>query len=153
MLPNSHPETPAVVHVGEMPRANATTVSEGASETPAKRLGRPPAFDPGWLQTVAALFPEIKTARGLQNRAYAVRAIGLLTGVAGCERLVPPEADVMAGRATLWFEPLTELGRLTDHRTVVSVARLVDQQMAADPDMTAGLAAEIVRQYRRRGKA
>jgi len=47
------------------------------SETVSKKKGRPLAIPEQELDALRPLFPDITSRRGLQNRAYTIRALSL----------------------------------------------------------------------------
>ena len=106
-----------------------TRISEPASEkTPRRGRGRPPAFGPDYLRSLGALFPNVKTRRGLQNKAYQTRAIALMMDKPAYAKIVPPTAAVMNDAVPFWsFDLLVELGRIPDDDFLLAVALLICQ--------------------------
>jgi hypothetical protein len=107
--------------------------------------GRPPAFSPEATEIFRKLFPEITTARGLQGRQYATRAISILKDEPDAfvefTYLIGPSAENPKFRFTI----LTELGRIHDSRMLVATARELCRQR-----IPSRLAVALIRQRVRR---
>lgn len=101
-------------------------ISEAASEKqkPLKR-GRPPAFCQAQMNFYKGLFPEIRTRRGLQDRAYALQAYDVLKDDRGFEWLCSTPEKINASTGELQFSILGALGRITDPEALKAVAREV----------------------------
>ena len=112
-------------------------ISESASEKP--RRGRPPALDPAWVREMQAMFPEIRTTRGLMNRCYAIRALGVLDCAEAFRWFLPSKEDVMAGVADLPYELLTELGRIGDEERMHAAAAAVCEHRLKGKAAVAGV--------------
>lgn len=97
-----------------------TALSEAASKK--RGRGRPPAFSAEYRAAIGALFPDIKTRRGLSDCLYRLRAVNLLEKDKRFTWLADGEA-MQAGRPGAWRPAiLTELGRIGDDDTLLAVA-------------------------------
>ena len=109
----------------------------------AKPRGRPRAFSQEEEAIFRNLFPEITTRRGMQNRMYAVRAIGVLNASAGgdpsgrFEWLVGPSRD----HPKMRFTVLTELGRIDNPADIATFADVLCQKK-----YTSRMAIALIRQ-------
>ena len=123
----------------------SAAASEAMSAGPRAR-GRPLAFPAETTELFRKLFPEITTARGLQGRQYAARAASILgdepDAFAQFGYLIGPSPEKPSFRWTI----LTELGRIQDSPTLVTIARELCRQR-----LPPRLAVALIRQ-RVRGK-
>ena len=84
------------------------------------KRGRPREYSKEALSALQAIYPDVRTERGLQNKAYELRAFGLLT-----ER--GQEIDNLSflmddAKQTLKSTILVELGRFEDDDKLLRVA-------------------------------
>jgi hypothetical protein len=99
-------------------------VSEPVSEKPPRR-GRPARFDPGFLARVRSFAPDIRTPRGLYNRACVIKALSALMDDPAFHWLIPTDEEVNRNERTLPFAILTELGKIDDREAMKAVAAQV----------------------------
>lgn len=78
--------------------------------------GRPSRFDPKWLRTIRSSWPEIRSDRGIVEKAYMLRAFALVYDVPGFEWL----ADRTTGQVRHGI--LSELGRIDDDGRLIEAA-------------------------------
>lgn len=104
------------------------------SETVSKKRGRPLSVSKKEIDRVRLLFPEVKTHRGLQNRAYAQRAVdffyGYVKNVEEYRPLFPSKESVMSGEEDLPFSVFTELGRLPYHEMEEAARNVCEQKLS-----------------------
>lgn len=96
-------------------------ILEIVSET--HRRGRPPRYDPAYMTTMRALYPELRTARGLHNKYYQGRAQGVLKDEAGVEWLMDVAQLKQHQPGNYRQTILQELGRIDDDDALKAVAR------------------------------
>ncbi len=65
---------------------------------------------------IRVAYPDVKTRRGIQNKAYAMRAFKLLQGQEGLKWLIDPD------RYFLRENVLAELGRFSDDADLIAMA-------------------------------
>lgn len=105
-----------------------------------KKRGRPPMLDEGARAAMRALYPELKSRRGLVNARYGAHALGLVKDREDCRWLV--DGDVGVFRKTL----LQELGRIRNPDDTVTVARRICELKPRAKDGVV-----MIRQWRRGG--
>jgi hypothetical protein len=120
-------------------------ISEAASEK--QRRGTPLVHDPAMLAFYRQSFPEIRTHRGLQDKAYGLTAYTTLADVPGCEWLCSTKEEIDAGSGQMRFTILAELGRIKDEEVRKVIALEICRQR---PRSKAAVA--MIRRYRT-GKA
>src|SRR5919108_2674921 len=96
-------------------------ISENISET--RRLGRPATYGTAHMTAMQAVFPEVQTARGLQNKHFQMRAHGVLKGEPGIEWLMDVARLQQREPGNYRQTILQELGRIDDDDTLKAVAR------------------------------
>jgi hypothetical protein len=122
-------------------------ISEAASENPPKtKRGRPPVLDPQQVARLRGFFPDIRTVRGLQGRANALRAMNVLDHAPAFNWLCSTKEAVSAGQGKLRFTILSELGRVEDD-DLKALARQLCQERPRSKDAVA-----MIRRWRT-GKA
>ncbi len=95
-------------------------MTEAASK---KKRGRPPAFAYETLGLLRSHYPDIKTKRGLQNKAYEMRALSVLKDDPQrygwlCDIEAMRRGDANSYKPTI----LTELGRIVDEEKLKTAA-------------------------------
>ncbi|WP_417736335.1 hypothetical protein [Rosistilla oblonga] len=97
------------------------------------RRGRPKAIPENEIDEIRKWFPGIKTRRGIQNKCYEIRAIGLFYRTLGDQErfrhIIPPEADAWSGIAEFPFAILRELGRMDEGEAVEAADRICAKRM------------------------
>jgi hypothetical protein len=73
-------------------------------------------------------FPDVKTRRGRMNKAYEVRALGVLKGDPRFEWLVSTPEAINSGHGKLKVTILVELGRIEDDEDLKAIAEKVCKQ-------------------------
>jgi hypothetical protein len=68
-------------------------------------------------------FRETRTRRGLMNKAYSIRALGVLKNNRAFRWLCSTEEAINRGDGELRFSILAELGRVDDEKTLRAFAR------------------------------
>ena len=71
-------------------------ISETVSET--RQRGRPARHTPVIMTAMRGIYPEVQTARGLQNKRFQARAHGVLKDEPGIEwlmGLLPPTCEIL----------------------------------------------------------
>lgn len=107
-----------------------------------KKRGRPAAFDDGWYRQCKALYPEIRTRRGIINQMYCAHGYAVVDDMQGVEYISNKDTQ------TLKICILTELGRLNDEQAAREAAAFICGQEAAGDHRTAHEWAAIIRRWR-----
>lgn len=93
-----------------------------SAERAETRRGRPPAFDPAFVDHIRSMFPELKSERAIRERCWTIRA---MRAVRTCDaaKWVCDFERCKAGDDTAWRPAvLAALGRFDDDETIVHVA-------------------------------
>ena len=99
---------------------------ENISEKP--KRGRPPKFSAEYMQSLAALYPDLRSKRGLIETALGMRALGLLqklytadkTGNRWVEYYLDPQK-----RHIFHQTILSALGRIDDDDALITTAKVI----------------------------
>jgi len=116
--------------------------TEVTSETK-RREGRPARFSDETMAYVAALYPEVRSRRGLVDIAYRLHAISLVKDIPAC-RWLCDFTDMQRGNDSAW-QPgiLTELGRINDNDDLIAIAMQVCERQPSRKE-----AIRFIRRYR-----
>jgi hypothetical protein len=113
------------------------------SETVSKKRGRPKAISDDELMTARYVFPGTATIRGLQNAAYAQRAMNGLWGTwEEYSHFLPPKQQVENGEKKLPWTILQGIGRL-DREEMLVAAKFIN-----DKKLTTKEAIKFLKSYR-----
>ncbi len=117
------------------------------SETVSKKRGRPEAFDPLWVRSMANMFPELRSKRQVIAKCYETRAFGVLEGVDGVAAILDRATNTY--HATI----LEQLGRLSvdgivSDEEVIAAARWVSSMLQSEPTFMVRQAVALIRLLR-----
>lgn len=122
------------------------------SATVSKKRGRPEAFDPVWVKSMASMFPELRSKRQVIAKCYETRAFGVIEDAGGVAAILDRATNTY--HATI----LEQLGRfkvdgLVSNDELIAAARWVSFRLQSEPTFTIRQAVALIRLLRDEVKA